>query len=156
MGLNRHKLEADRKAKAEAEAAARRATEKQILEDADYLITVWNERQARRMGSETSFAVVPRPGVCHNAAILRSPATTRDQFLSASMGPGRPPMRAEMVLALWKCGGGGGGRGRGGPSAASPGSSVLTGRRRKAIPHLMTGTSCGDWLVALEPFPGRM
>jgi hypothetical protein len=33
----------------EKEAAARRATEKQILEDADYLIAVWNERQAKRM-----------------------------------------------------------------------------------------------------------
>jgi len=149
MGLTRHKLEPDRKAKAEAEAAARRATEKQILEDADHLITVWNERQARRMGSETSFAVVPRPGVCHNAAILRSPATTRDQFLSASMGPGRPPMRAEMVLALWKWGGGP-------PGAASPGSSVLTGAASDSHSHLMTGTSCHDWLVALEPFPGRM
>ena len=39
--------------------------------------------------------------------------------------------------------------------SASPGSS-LNGRRRKAIPHLMTGMSCGDWLVAREPFPGRM
>jgi hypothetical protein len=54
MGLNRRKMEVDRKAKSDAEAAARRATEKQILEDADHLITVWNERQARRMGSETS------------------------------------------------------------------------------------------------------
>ncbi len=41
----RRKLEAERKAKAEAEAAARRA----VLADAERLITVWNERQARRM-----------------------------------------------------------------------------------------------------------
>jgi hypothetical protein len=34
---------------AEKEAAACRATEKQILEDADHLVAVWNERQARRM-----------------------------------------------------------------------------------------------------------
>src|ERR1700722_435073 len=34
---------------AEKEAAARRATEKQILEDAEHLIAVWNERQAKRM-----------------------------------------------------------------------------------------------------------
>jgi hypothetical protein len=27
----------------------RRATDRQILEDADHLITVWNERQAKRM-----------------------------------------------------------------------------------------------------------
>ena len=114
MGLNRHKMEADRKAKAEAEAAARRATEKQIHGDADYLITVWNERQARRMGSETYLCGGSPPRSLPQCGQLGSPATTRDQFLSASMGPGRPPMRAEMVLALWKCGGGGG-EGGGGP-----------------------------------------
>ena len=31
------------------EAAARRATERQILEDAEQLMTVWNKRQAKRM-----------------------------------------------------------------------------------------------------------
>ena len=34
---------------AEKEAAARRATERQILEDAEQLVTAWNERQAKRM-----------------------------------------------------------------------------------------------------------
>jgi hypothetical protein len=34
---------------AEKEAAARRATDRQILEDADHLITVWNERHAKQM-----------------------------------------------------------------------------------------------------------
>ena len=51
MGVNCRKMEADRNAKADAKAAARRATEKQIHEDTDHLITAWNERQARRMGS---------------------------------------------------------------------------------------------------------
>jgi hypothetical protein len=45
MGSNKRKME-DRR---QQEAAARRATEKQILEDADHLITVWNERRAKRM-----------------------------------------------------------------------------------------------------------
>jgi hypothetical protein len=49
MGFNRRKMEDRRRQAAEQEAAARRATEKQILEDADHLITVWNERQAKRM-----------------------------------------------------------------------------------------------------------
>jgi hypothetical protein len=31
------------------EAAARRATEKHILEDVEHLVAVWNERQAKRM-----------------------------------------------------------------------------------------------------------
>jgi hypothetical protein len=49
MGFNRRKLEAERKAKADAAAAAKRATDAQVLEDAERLIAAWNERQARRM-----------------------------------------------------------------------------------------------------------
>jgi hypothetical protein len=49
MGFNKRKMEDARRQEAEKEAAARRATEKQILEDADHLNTVWNERQAKRM-----------------------------------------------------------------------------------------------------------
>jgi hypothetical protein len=49
MGFNRRKLEAKRKAKADAEAANRRATDAQVLEDAERLIAIWNARQARRM-----------------------------------------------------------------------------------------------------------
>ena len=42
-------MEDARRQEAEKEAAARRGTDKQILEDADYLVAVWNERQAKRM-----------------------------------------------------------------------------------------------------------
>jgi hypothetical protein len=49
MGFNRRKMEAERKAKADAEAGARRATDAQVLQDAECLISAWNERQARRM-----------------------------------------------------------------------------------------------------------
>src|ERR1700688_516557 len=49
MGFNKRKMEDRRRQEAEQEAAARRATEKQILEDADHLMAVWNERQAKRM-----------------------------------------------------------------------------------------------------------
>jgi hypothetical protein len=42
-------MEDRRRQEAEKEAAARCATEKQILEDAEHLIAVWNERQAKRM-----------------------------------------------------------------------------------------------------------
>jgi hypothetical protein len=38
-------MEADRKAKADIEAAARRATDAQVLEDAERLITACNEGQ---------------------------------------------------------------------------------------------------------------
>jgi hypothetical protein len=49
MGFNRREIEADRKAVADKEAAARRATDPQVLEDAERLVADWNERQARRM-----------------------------------------------------------------------------------------------------------
>jgi hypothetical protein len=49
MGFNRRKMQDDRKAKANAEAAFRRATDALVLEDAERLIRAWNERQAARM-----------------------------------------------------------------------------------------------------------
>jgi hypothetical protein len=49
MGFNRRKMEAQRKAQADAEAAARRAADTQVLVDAEALIAAWNGRQVRRM-----------------------------------------------------------------------------------------------------------
>jgi hypothetical protein len=49
MGFNRRKMGDQRRQAAEKEAAARRATDAQVLEDAERLIDVWNERQAKRM-----------------------------------------------------------------------------------------------------------
>jgi hypothetical protein len=49
MGFNRRKMEDQRRQAAVKEAAARRATEAQVLEDAERLIDAWNERQAKRM-----------------------------------------------------------------------------------------------------------
>jgi len=49
MGFNKRKMEDRRRQEGEREAAARRATEWQILEDAEQLVTAWNERQAKRM-----------------------------------------------------------------------------------------------------------
>jgi hypothetical protein len=48
IGFNRRKLEADRKAKVDAEGRPRRATDGQVLADAQSLVAAWNERQARR------------------------------------------------------------------------------------------------------------
>ena len=45
MGFNRRKMEDQRRQAAENEAATRRATDAQVLEDAERLIAVWNERQ---------------------------------------------------------------------------------------------------------------
>jgi hypothetical protein len=49
MGFNRRKLEADRTAKADALAAARRAADAQVLAVAESLIEAWNERQTKHM-----------------------------------------------------------------------------------------------------------
>ena len=48
MGFNRRKMEEQRREAAEKEAATRRATDAQVLEDAERLIAAWNERQALR------------------------------------------------------------------------------------------------------------
>src|SRR5213595_1667821 len=42
-------MEDQRRQAAEKDAAARRATDVQVLEDAERLIAAWNERQAKRM-----------------------------------------------------------------------------------------------------------
>jgi hypothetical protein len=42
-------MEDQRREAADKEAAARRATDAQVLEDAERLIAAWNERQAKRM-----------------------------------------------------------------------------------------------------------
>jgi hypothetical protein len=49
MGFNRRKIEDERRTAADKEAAQRRATDAQLLEDAERLIGAWNERQAKRM-----------------------------------------------------------------------------------------------------------
>ena len=48
MGFNRRKMEDQRREAAEKEAATMRATDAQVLEDAERLIAAWNERQALR------------------------------------------------------------------------------------------------------------
>jgi hypothetical protein len=49
MRFNRRELEDQHRLAAEKEAANRRATDAQVLEDAERLIAAWNERQAKRM-----------------------------------------------------------------------------------------------------------
>jgi hypothetical protein len=48
MGFNRRKMEDRRRKAAEQEAAACRATERQILEDADHLIAVWHAQKCEK------------------------------------------------------------------------------------------------------------
>jgi hypothetical protein len=46
MGFNKRKLQDQHRQAAEKEAAKRRATDAQVLADAERLIAAWNERQA--------------------------------------------------------------------------------------------------------------
>jgi hypothetical protein len=70
MGLNKRKMEDARRQEAEKEAAARRATDRQILEDAEQLVTAWNERQAKRM--PMLFSPTTNSYACRSRALPRS------------------------------------------------------------------------------------
>jgi hypothetical protein len=52
MGFNKRKMEDQRRQAAEKEAAARRATDAQVLEDAELVLAAWNVRQAKHMAME--------------------------------------------------------------------------------------------------------
>jgi len=62
MGFNRRKMEDQRRAASEKEAASRRATNAQVLEDAERLIAAWNERQALRAPMTFRPRSAPPPG----------------------------------------------------------------------------------------------
>jgi hypothetical protein len=79
MGFNRRKMEDQRQQAAEKEAAGRRATDAQILEDAERLIAAWNQRQAKRMPMLFSpticAAITAGYWFCGYAARLAAPQT---------------------------------------------------------------------------------
>jgi len=93
MGFNKRKMEVQRAAAAAKEAAAKRASERQVLEDAGRLVSAWNEPgQAHadavladdRLRAQGA-ALVPRgalSGLPHDAggrfADPRSPPLVRD------------------------------------------------------------------------------
>lgn len=72
MGFNRRKMQADRTA--EAEAARRRATDAEVLQDAERLIAAWNERQAQRMPMLFSPTIGAAIASQHRFLWLRCPA----------------------------------------------------------------------------------
>ena len=53
MGFNRRKMEDQRRAAAQKEAASRRATDSQIIGDAESMVAAWNGRQG---GNETAHS----------------------------------------------------------------------------------------------------
>jgi len=74
MGFNRRKMEDERRQVAEKEAAARRASDAQVLEDAERLIAAWNDRQAKRMPMIFSPTIGAAITSCHWYLWVRCPA----------------------------------------------------------------------------------
>jgi hypothetical protein len=68
MGFNRRKMGDQRRQAAEKEAALRRVTEAQVLEDAERLIGAWNEAP----GQAHANAILPNNRRGHCSAILVS------------------------------------------------------------------------------------
>jgi hypothetical protein len=81
MGFNRRKMDADRKAKADAEAAVRPASEAQVFEDAECLIAAWNERQAKRMPMLFSPTISAAIAARHWFLWVRCPACRTTQSI---------------------------------------------------------------------------
>ncbi len=88
---NPRKMEDQRRAAAEKEAASRRATEAQVLEDAERLIAAWNERQAKQMpmlfsptiGAAITAVLVPVACRTTNAIDLRTLDRHRDAAVTS-------------------------------------------------------------------------
>jgi hypothetical protein len=79
MGFNRSKMEDERRRAAEKEAAARRALNPQVIEDAERLIADWNERQAKRVPMLFS----PTIGAAIAARLSVTPDIPSEQRLGA-------------------------------------------------------------------------
>ena len=85
MGFNRRKMEDQRRDAAEKETATRRATDAQVLEDAERLIAAWNERQALRAPMIFSPTIGAAIKAGHWFLWVRCPAcrTIRDRLAHA-------------------------------------------------------------------------
>jgi hypothetical protein len=55
MGFNRRKMEDERRRPAEKKAVSRRATDAQVLEDAERLIAEWHKADIRRPRTNVRF-----------------------------------------------------------------------------------------------------
>jgi hypothetical protein len=78
-GFNKRKMEDQCRTAADKEAASRRATDAQVLEDAERLIAAWNEPQAKctpmLFSSTIGAAIAAGTGFCGYDARLAAPQT---------------------------------------------------------------------------------
>jgi hypothetical protein len=75
MGFNKRKMEDQRRDAPEKEAANRRATEAQVLEDAERLIVAWNERQAKRLQRAIGFCGCAAPRAAQSTRLICAGST---------------------------------------------------------------------------------
>jgi hypothetical protein len=90
MGFNRRKEDEHRRA-AENKAAQQRATDPQIMEDAERLVALWNERQKQQMPMlfRRSSAPPSRPVLVSPGALPGVPDHQRHRFAQARSPPRR-------------------------------------------------------------------
>jgi hypothetical protein len=80
MGFNRRKMEDERRRAAENEATEQRATDPQIMADAERLVAVWNDRQhgkcrcCRAKASPTKYGKNTSGECSSNKCLERTPA----------------------------------------------------------------------------------
>jgi hypothetical protein len=102
MGFNRRKVESRRAAAAEEEAAAKRATNAQVLEDAERLIAAWNERQpsACRCCSRQRSAARSRRSIGSCGYAVRPVAPRRRSIYGPSIATLGPRSQASSPRSL--------------------------------------------------------
>jgi hypothetical protein len=103
MGFNKRKMEAQRAAAAEKEAAAKRATDAQILEDAERLIAAWNERQAKRMPMLFSPTIGCALKARHWFLWVRCPACRTSQAIDLRALDRRPSTALTSLIPALSC-----------------------------------------------------
>jgi len=94
--FNRRKMEDERRRAAEKESAARRATDAQLLEDADRLIAAWNDRQAKRMPMLFSPTIGAAITARYWFLWVRCPACRSTSSIGSSIAiPTQPAVKSE-------------------------------------------------------------
>src|ERR1700693_3731668 len=104
MGFNRRKMEAQRASGAEKEAAAKRARQAQILEDAGRLVAAWNEWQAKRMPMLFSPTIGCALKAKHQFLWVRCPACLTTQSVDLRTVDRHPFAALTSLIPALSCG----------------------------------------------------
>jgi hypothetical protein len=103
MGFNRRKIEDQRRAPAETEATGRRATDAQVLQDAERLIAAWNERQTKRMQMLFSPTIGAAIAARHWFLWVRCPACRTTNAIDLRLLDRHPDAAVTSLLPPLSC-----------------------------------------------------